>query len=65
MADMPEADWRRSSYCEVNSCVEVSFVGDSVALRDSKDRNGPVLQFSKTAWIEFLDGVRNREFDSQ
>jgi hypothetical protein len=64
MAEMPEADWMRSSFCETGSCVEVAFVGDTVALRDSKDSDGPILQFSKLQWAEFLDGARNKEFDS-
>ena len=63
MAEMPEPDWMRSSFCDTNSCVEVAFVGDSVAMRDSKDSNGPILRFSQIQWTEFLD-ARKREFDS-
>jgi Domain of unknown function (DUF397) len=64
MAEMPEPDWMRSSFCETGSCVEVAFVGDNVALRDSKEANGPILQFSRSEWAQFLDAAaRNNEFD--
>ena len=57
------AVWRKSTSSESNGCVEVAFVGDQVAIRDSKDRSGPVLQFTHREWEAFLDGVRNGEFD--
>jgi hypothetical protein len=34
-----------------------------VGVRDSKDRSGPVLAFAPDAWVAFLCGVRNGEFD--
>ena len=35
-----------------------------VAVRDSKDRNGPVLMFTPFEWEAFVGGVRDGEFDS-
>jgi Domain of unknown function (DUF397) len=32
-------------------------------VRDSKDRSGPVLQFTRREWEAFLAGVRHGEFD--
>jgi Domain of unknown function (DUF397) len=58
------AVWRKSTSSESNGCVEVAFVGDQVAIRDSKDRSGPVLTFSPTEWEAFLAGVRHGEFDA-
>jgi hypothetical protein len=63
MADLSNPDWRRSSHCAADSCVEVSLAGDRVALRDSKDRNGPVLEFDESEWTEFLAGAHNGDFD--
>jgi hypothetical protein len=59
------AVWRKSTSSESNGCVEVAFVGDQVAIRDSKDRSGPVLQFTHKEWEAFLGGVRAGEFDDQ
>jgi hypothetical protein len=34
-----------------------------VAVRDSKDREGPALVFTPDEWRAFLNGVRAAEFD--
>ena len=57
------AVWRKSTFSGTNGCVEVAFVGDLVAVRDSKDRSGPVLTFSSTEWEAFLAAVHHGEFD--
>ena len=52
-------DWKKSSYSGGNgACVEVrSPSADSVAVRDSKDPQGPNLGFSPEAWTAFVAGV--------
>jgi hypothetical protein len=32
-----------------------------IAVRDTTDRTGPVLQFSTAAWRQFADQVKNRQ----
>jgi len=59
--------WKKSSRSGTNggNCVEVARVdSNTVALRDSKDPNGPVLRFTQAEWVAFLDGVAQREFDA-
>jgi hypothetical protein len=57
-------EWRKSSLSTTNGCVEVAFVDDGVALRDSKHQGrGPVLEFTALEWQAFLAGVRLGEFD--
>jgi uncharacterized protein DUF397 len=63
MAEWSEADWTRSSLCGTNSCVEVAIDGGRVAMRDSKVRQGPILQFDREMWKDFLAGARNGDFD--
>jgi Domain of unknown function (DUF397) len=63
MAYVAGVAWRRSSYCATNSCVEVALLDGRIAVRDSKDRHGPVLRFSPAEWAAFIDGARNGEFD--
>jgi hypothetical protein len=55
--------WITSSFCASNSCVEVSFSADTVAVRDSKDRGQTALVYSLDEWRDFVAGVRNGEFD--
>lgn len=40
------------------NCVEVARVSSRIGVRDSKDRGGPVLGFTLTAWTSFLTEVR-------
>ncbi len=56
--------WRKARASQGGgACVEVAPLADGVAVRDSKDRDGPVLSFTAAEWVAFLDGARNGEFD--
>lgn len=57
------AAWRKSSRSGTNACVEVAVIDGKVAVRDSKDRGGPVLEFTPLEWDAFVGGVRDGEFD--
>ncbi len=61
--DWSKAAWRKSSHSGDGGCVEVAFVGDAIGVRDTKDRSGPVLEFTATEWSAFLSGVRDGSFD--
>jgi hypothetical protein len=58
---MATPDWRKSSYSDdtgEGNCVEVGFVTDAVAVRDSKNSNGNTLAFDNDGWRRFLDTLR-------
>ena len=64
--DLTNAEWRKSSFSGGNGggCVEVARnLSGVVAVRDSKDREGPALVVTPDEWRDFLDGVRAAEFD--
>ena len=62
--DQARIEWRKSTLSTTNGCVEVAFIGDRIALRDSKQQGrGPVLEFTAVEWDAFLGGVRGGEFD--
>jgi len=64
--DLTNAEWRKSSFSGGNGggCVEVARnLPGVVAVRDSKDHEGPALVFTPDEWCVFLDGVRAAEFD--
>ncbi|WP_305784285.1 DUF397 domain-containing protein [Symbioplanes lichenis] len=46
--------WVKSSYCSDSACVEVALDGDTVAVRDGKNREGAVLRVSKPEWQGFV-----------
>jgi hypothetical protein len=54
-------EWRKSrrSGGDNDNCVEVALRPDGrYAVRDSKDRNGPVLRFSAEEWRRFTAGLK-------
>ena len=55
--------WRTSTYSGQNgNCVEVARnLPGIVAVRDSKDRTGPVLTFSPADWGAFINRIRAGE----
>lgn len=60
--------WRTSSRSGTNGdCVQVAtnlaYTLGVVYVRDSKDPDGGVLNFSPEAWAAFAGGVRRGEFD--
>lgn len=58
-------EWKKSTLSgSTGSCVEVARNRPGiVALRDSKDPEGPKLIFAPAEWSAFTTGVRAGEFD--
>jgi hypothetical protein len=53
--------WRKSSYSGNGGadCVEVArSLPDVVAVRDSKNPDGPILTFSRDEWASFITRLR-------
>jgi hypothetical protein len=65
MVDLTRAVWRKAARSGINGCVEVGLVDGQIAVRDSKDREGPVLVFTAHEWEAFLGGARDGEFELQ
>ena len=66
--DLSGLQWRKSSRSAnddpPDNCVEAAtFPGGAVAVRDSKNRTGPLLRFTPTEWAAFTAGVRAGEFN--
>jgi hypothetical protein len=58
--------WRKASYSTSNGggCVEVAQLpASAVAVRDSKDPDGPRLAVTPDEWRAFVAGVKAGEFD--
>lgn len=56
------ATWRKSSHSTGSSgseCVEVGDTGRAIALRDSKDPDGPSLLVSPSAWTTLTGKIKS------
>jgi hypothetical protein len=61
MEDQIAPRWRKSSYSGNGGgdCVEVArSLPDVVAVRDSKNPDGPILTFSRDEWASFITRLR-------
>jgi hypothetical protein len=55
-----EPRWRKSTHSGPNggNCVEVAASRGSVAVRDSKDPDGPTLTFPRATWRVFTTAIK-------
>jgi hypothetical protein len=58
--------WTKSTRSAGNgACVEVAHLSPAVAVRDSKDRSGPILRFDAVGWTAFVGSLRDDRFVPQ
>ncbi|MFI2712485.1 DUF397 domain-containing protein [Micromonospora sp. NPDC018662] len=60
-SDPAQVRWRKSSRSGANdsNCVEVADLSTALAVRDSKDPDGPALLFDRGVWSSFVAGLRH------
>jgi hypothetical protein len=65
MKDLSTALWVKSTYSNGQAnCVEVcTNEPATVAVRDSKDREGPKLAVNHQTWSAFVQGIKQGQFE--
>jgi hypothetical protein len=64
-SERAELSWLKAQSSTANGqCVELAAAAAGVAIRDSKDPDGPILVYTHSEFQAFLDGARNGEFDT-
>jgi Domain of unknown function (DUF397) len=63
--DLKGAIWRKASYsANAGNCVEVALnLPGIVAVRDSKNPDGPALTFGPADWHAFTAGIKTGDFN--
>jgi len=56
-------EWRRASFCGSAGCLELAATADGVAVRDSKDPDGPVLRYGRGEFAAWVAAAKAGEFD--
>lgn len=61
---LPTTKWIKArASISSGACVELARVGETIALRDSKNPDAAPHHYTQAEMIAFFDGVRNGEFD--
>jgi hypothetical protein len=62
MIDFSQVAWRKSSHSTNNGdCVELASLIEGVAVRDSKNADGPKLTFAQGSFLRFVSRLRADE----
>lgn len=63
--DLSQAIWHKSTRSSGSgNCVEVATnLPEGVAVRDTKNRDGATLIFTRAEWDAFIGGAKDGEFD--
>jgi len=56
--------WRKARRsCNNGACVEAAPVSGQILIRDSMDRNGPVMRYPARSWGVFVAAAKMGQFD--
>jgi hypothetical protein len=58
-----ELSWHVAKLCNAGNCVTIATNGVDFFIGDSKAPRGPILSYSRGAWINFIEGIRQGDFD--
>ncbi|GAA2084067.1 DUF397 domain-containing protein [Actinomadura alba] len=61
--EVAAAQWRKSnrSSGQGGQCVEVAGLPGAIAVRDSKNPDGPKLAFTATEWATFVTAIKSND----
>jgi predicted secreted Zn-dependent protease len=61
--DHKSLTWRTALNCDGGSCVEVAADQNVIWIRNSRQPDGPLLQYTPEEWHEFASGIKKGDFD--
>lgn len=62
--EIDDLQWRKARHSVNNgACVEVAPVSRQILVRDSTDRDGPVMRYSGRSWCIFVGDIKTGRFD--
>lgn len=63
--DLSPVTWRKTarSQATTDNCVEVAYLSGGIAMRDSKDPDGPRLTLGHEEWRTFTARIKGGSYD--
>ncbi|MDG4798252.1 DUF397 domain-containing protein [Micromonospora sp. WMMD1082] len=60
-----DSQWRKSTRSGGNgACLEARYADHTAQVRDTKDRQGPMLSFTAGQWTHFVQGIKAGTLDA-
>jgi hypothetical protein len=56
--------WYKAGRSGSDNCVEVAAIDGMIVIRNSREPDGPTLEYTRDEWRAFVDGARDGDFDN-
>ena len=56
--------WHTALSCESGACVEVAANQNTILIRNSRQPDGPLIEYTSEEWHAFVSGVKKGDFDN-
>jgi Domain of unknown function (DUF397) len=64
--EIRDLNWRKARRSAGNgACVEVAPANGQILIRDSKDQDGPFVQYPRSSWRAFIANAKTGQFDPE
>ena len=62
--DQKSLTWHTALSCDGGTCVEVAADQDTILIRNSRQPDGPLVEYTPEEWHEFVSGIKKGDFDN-
>ena len=56
--------WLTALSCDGGACVQVAADQDTILIRNSRQPDGPLVEYTPEEWHEFVSGIKKGDFDN-
>jgi predicted secreted Zn-dependent protease len=56
--------WLTALNCDGGACVQVAADQNTILIRNSRQPDGPLIEYTPEEWHEFVSGIKKGDFDN-
>jgi predicted secreted Zn-dependent protease len=56
--------WHTALSCDGGACVQVAADQNIILIRNSRQPDGPLVEYTSEEWHEFVSGIKKGDFDN-